>query len=100
LKTVIYRLLQEALNNMAKHSQADLVRLSLDVSDGCIELTVKDNGVGFDVEEVLSSSQSRRGLGLASMKERTNLSGGSFSIKSRKGEGTTVQASWPQRPHP
>lgn len=94
LKIVIFRLLQEALNNMTKHSQANLVILSLELTDGRIELTIKDNGVGFDVEKVLSEDRARRGLGLASMKERTELSGGSFSIVSKKGEGTTVQASW------
>ena len=99
LKIVVYRLLQEALNNMAKHSQANLVHLSFEGSDERIELTVQDNGVGFDVEQVLSTDQSKRGLGLASMKERTALSGGSFSINSRQGAGTTVQASWPQGGH-
>jgi signal transduction histidine kinase len=100
LKIVIYRILQEALNNMAKYSQANLVHLSLEVSDGSLELTVKDNGVGFDVAQVRSSSQFRRGLGLASMKERTDLSGGAFSIESKKGQGTTVHVSWPVAGNP
>ena len=95
LKIIIYRLSQEALNNVAKHSQADLVDLSLDRTDGMIELSVKDNGMGFDAEEVLSGERSKRGLGLDSMKERTELSGGSFLIESQKGAGTTIKASWP-----
>ena len=95
LKIVIFRVLQESLNNIAKHSRANLVRLSLKGTDGKIELTIKDSGVGFQLEGVPSEEQSERGLGLASMKERTELSGGSFSIRSKKGEGSTVHASWP-----
>ena len=94
LKIVIYRLLQEALNNIAKHSQADLVRLSLKETDGKIELAIYDNGRGFDLGHVLSVEESKRGLGLTGMKERTELSEGSFSIESSKGAGTTVRASW------
>jgi len=95
LKIVMYRVLQESFNNIAKHSHATLVRLSLKGADGKIELAIDDNGVGFDVEQVLSGEQSKRGIGLASMRERAELSGGSFSVESHKGAGTTVRASWP-----
>jgi PAS domain S-box-containing protein len=95
LKTVIYRVLQEAFNNIAKHSLADLVRLSLSKAEGIMDLVIEDNGRGFDLEDTLSSESSKRGLGLASMKERTEYSGGSFSVESKKGEGTIVRASWP-----
>ncbi len=94
LKIVIYRVLQEALNNIAKHSHADLVRLYLRKTDGKIALVISDNGRGFDLEHVLSVKKSRRGLGLTSMKERAELSGGTFSIESSKGSGTTLLASW------
>ena len=92
---MIYRLTQEALNNIAKHSQADLVRLSLKKEGAQIELVIKDNGMGFDLEEILSSERSKRGLGLSSMRERTELSGGKFMIESTPGKGTTIRASWP-----
>jgi signal transduction histidine kinase len=95
LKIVIFRLVQECLNNITKHSKADLVRLSLKMTDGRIELTVHDNGVGFDMEYLATADSFDRGLGLQSMRERTDLSGGSFSIDSRRGAGTTVRASWP-----
>jgi len=95
VKTVIYRVAQEALNNIAKHSQADLVRLSLGKIENAIELMIEDNGAGFDLEEVLSPDNSRRGLGLASMRERTELSGGFFAIESTPGKGTTLRATWP-----
>jgi signal transduction histidine kinase len=95
LKTVIYRIFQEALNNIAKHSKADLITLSLRKTDGPIELTVQDNGHGFDVEEIFSMESYKKGLGLGSMRERTELSGGSFTIESVQGKGTTIHASWP-----
>jgi len=95
LKTVIYRLTQEALNNIAKHSKADLIHLSLREKEDRIEWVVKDNGMGFDLEEILSSERSKRGLGLNSMRERTELSGGTFVIETTPGAGTVIRASWP-----
>ena len=94
-KVVIYRLTQEAMNNIAKHSQADLIHLSLRRMENEIELVIKDNGMGFDLEEILSPERSKRGLGLSSMRERTELSGGAFTIESTQGKGTTIRASWP-----
>ncbi len=95
LKIVIYRTLQEAMDNIAKHSKADLAYLSLPKTGGKIELLVRDNGRGFDLKKVTGSQNSRQGFGLVSMRERTELSGGSFSIDSTEGEGTIVRASWP-----
>jgi PAS domain S-box-containing protein len=95
LKTVIYRLTQEALNNIAKHSKADLIHLSLRKREDRVEWVVKDNGIGFDLEKILSSERSERGLGLNSMRERTELSGGSFEIETTLGAGTMIRVSWP-----
>jgi PAS domain S-box-containing protein len=95
LKIVIYRVMQEALNNIAKHSEADLVHLSLRKQGNRIELTIKDNGRGFEPEVARSAERSKRGLGLASMKERVDYSGGSFSVESFPRQGTLIQASWP-----
>jgi PAS domain S-box-containing protein len=95
LKIVIYRILQEALNNIAKHSQADLVRLSFRKKEGRIELMIQDNGRGFNVKEALSAQSSIGGLGLTTMRERTELSGGIFAIESTGGNGTLIMASWP-----
>ncbi len=95
LKIVIYRITQEAMNNIAKHSRADLVRVSLLKRDAEMEVTIHDNGHGFSLEKVNSQESTRTGLGLSSMKERTELSGGSFEIESNEGHGTTVRASWP-----
>jgi PAS domain S-box-containing protein len=93
LKIVIYRILQEALNNVSKHSRARTVKVSLRGGEDGIELCIEDDGVGFDV----AGSQSQglgHGVGLSSMKERAHFSGGAVSIHSRKGAGTTVLVSW------
>jgi PAS domain S-box-containing protein len=96
LKIIIYRVLQEALNNIAKHSKAALVLLNLTKINQAIHLVVQDSGQGFDVEETYSrKGTTTKGLGLDSMRERTELSGGSFSIESHKGFGTVIRASWP-----
>jgi signal transduction histidine kinase len=89
LKLVIFRILQEALNNVAKHSKASLVRLCLNKVGKGIELTISDNGRGFDVGET-----PRNGLGIVSMRERAELSNGSFAIESVEGKGTTVRVTW------
>jgi PAS domain S-box-containing protein len=95
LKILIFRILQEALNNVAKHSGADTVNLSLKKNKRKIELTIKDNGKGFDLHEVLHADSQEHGLGLQSMRERTELFGGSIDIRSKAGKGTTICANWP-----
>jgi PAS domain S-box-containing protein len=95
LKIAIFRVLQEALNNVAKHSEAELVNLSLVRRNGAIELTIDDNGIGFDLNAVLLRGDERKGLGIVSMKERTELSGGFYGIESVLGEGTVIRCSWP-----
>ena len=94
LKTVIYRILQEALNNVAKHSQAGLVQLNLKKSDRRIELKIQDTGVGFDLAKTISLKPSQRGFGLASMRERAELSGANFDILSDVGKGTIIRVYW------
>jgi PAS domain S-box-containing protein len=94
LKTIIYRILQEALNNVAKHSRADGVQLSLLQRDSRIILSLQDNGVGFDVSKTISMQPSQRGFGLASMRERAGLSGADFDIISGAGKGTAIRVEW------
>ncbi|NIS72786.1 MAG: hypothetical protein GTO12_28755, partial [Proteobacteria bacterium] len=94
LKTVIYRMLQEATNNAVKHSGADLVHLHLRKRDALIKLVIEDNGHGFDLETLVSVEEPRRGFGIFSMRERVEDSGGTFSINSTREKGTTVQAVW------
>jgi signal transduction histidine kinase len=97
LKTAIYRILQESLNNISKHSQATRVSLGLCKTGQTIELVVKDNGRGFDLQEARSMSKTECGIGLSSIRERTEHLGGSFFIESAKGKGTLLRASWPSR---
>ncbi len=94
LKVNIFRIAQEALNNIARHSRAEWVDISLSKSTGEIRLVVSDDGVGMDQELILRTNTARS-LGLTSMRERAELTGGSFSIESAPGEGTTITACWP-----
>ncbi len=97
MKTVIYRILQEAFNNAAKHSRTEHIRFKLTKSRGHLELLVEDEGCGFIVEEVLARTSDKRGMGLASMHERALLSGGDISFLSKPGVGTKIQVSWPMK---
>ena len=95
LKIVAFRVTQEAMNNVAKHSKANTVRLCLRKIDGRMEITVEDNGQGFDLQKVLEPGSASRGLGLTNMRERAELSGGSFEMESTQGKGTVIRVWWP-----
>ena len=95
LKTVVFRVLQEGLNNIAKHSKTKVVMLLLRKAGHVLKLVIRDYGQGFDLSKAQSPSGTGHGFGLKSMRERTELSGGSFDIKSIKGKGTIIRASWP-----
>ena len=97
LKIAIYRIAQEALNNIVKHSQADHVKIDLRGGDEGFELVVDDNGVGFDPDSVLATASGRRNLGLIGMKERTELLGGDFNVCASPGNGARICAKWPQK---
>jgi signal transduction histidine kinase len=94
LRTVIFRVLQEGLNNIAKHSMATLVLIFLRKTDQEINLVIRDNGQGFDLSKAQSADDAPHGFGLKSMRERAELSGGSFMIESTQGKGTIIRASW------
>jgi PAS domain S-box-containing protein len=95
VKTAIYRIVQEAFHNVVNHSHARKVGLVLRGAANQIELRIQDNGAGFDPSACKVAKNSGRGLGLASMRERAELTGGRFSLSSEKGSGTTVRVSWP-----
>jgi PAS domain S-box-containing protein len=88
----LYRVLQEALQNAVKHSGSHRVDVSLQRSALDVALTVRDSGIGFQLDEVLKG---RRGLGLVSMKERLKLVVGELTIDSRPQYGTTIRACVP-----
>jgi len=94
LKTVLYRILQEALNNVAKHSGADRVCLQLEQVDDRLRLTIADNGRGLCKNDP-HSTETCGGFGLASMRERVEMTGGKLEIVSTVDNGTTLVATWP-----
>lgn len=92
----IYRVAQEAFNNVQKHAQASRLRVRLASEDGAVTLEITDDGRGFDVARAHSEHGIGNGLGLDSMRERVELTGGQFELRSQPGEGTTMRASWPE----
>jgi signal transduction histidine kinase len=94
LHITIFRIVQEAFHNVAKHSNARNVRVRLDRADAMLHLWVEDDGRGFDPLTVRREAQGR-GLGLLSMRERTSLTGGTYRLNSARGQGTSIRASWP-----
>jgi len=86
IETTIYRVVQEALTNVAKHAGAQRVSVTVVERDGAVEIAVTDDGSGFSGEGPTD------GLGLIGLRERARLAGGRHDIESRPGEGTTVHA--------
>lgn len=95
LKILIYRIAQEALTNVAKHSQADRVEISLKLVENKVDLVIKDNGKGFDIAKAQAMDVQDRGLGLENIKERTIIFGGTLEIQTAPGKGTVIRVSWP-----
>lgn len=89
VKIVIYRVLQEALKNIARHSGADTVHIRLGKIDQHLEFEVEDNGCGFDAERVLSADHAMA-YGLQNMRDRTEICGGTFQVHSVPGRGTRI----------
>jgi PAS domain S-box-containing protein len=89
LETAVYRLVQEALNNVSKHSMARSADLTVRAARGAIEVEVRDNGVGFEPTLV------REGFGLVGMRERAALLGGTLEVESTRGAGTRLRAEIP-----
>jgi nitrate/nitrite-specific signal transduction histidine kinase len=89
VKIVFYRVAQEALNNIAKHSGARQVDVRLECQPGQMNLLTKDDGLGFDPDSITPEH-----LGIAIMRERANSIGASLKIESQLGQGTTVELDW------
>ena len=97
--TIAYRVIQEALTNVKKHARAHSVVVQIEAAKGMLEVEVEDDGEGFDASEAREYLRSGK-VGLASMRERTELGSGTFTVRSRPGAGTTVSASLPLRGDP
>ncbi len=94
-KIAVYRIVQEALNNVTKHSAASRVEVSLMETENELILSIEDNGNGFDPDN-RSNTHADGGFGLESMKERTELLHGRFELRSEPHEGTLIRCRWPK----
>jgi signal transduction histidine kinase len=92
IKITIFRIIQESLNNIIKHSQASHVNIYLCFEEKNVRINVRDNGIGFDLDHVQQKRTNRTSLGLAGMEERAALLGGTVTVQSRPGYGTEVEA--------
>ena len=92
LEVMVFRALQELLGNAARHSQATILKINVDLSDDLIRVSVDDNGKGFDIDSVQGQN-----LGLKLIRERTEMLGGTFEVDSAMGKGTRVMFSLPAR---
>src|SRR5262249_44417404 len=85
----LFRIAQEALRNIVRHARSDHAAIRLEYREGCVVLTIRDRGVGFNV------AQKRSGLGLTSMQERVSLVHGLFEMDSTPGSGTRIRVTVP-----
>jgi signal transduction histidine kinase len=90
-RTVLYRVAQEALTNVARHAHASKVEVSIQKIAAGVSLEIHDNGKSFEVESVVKARGQKR-LGLLGMRERVEMVGGRFGVKSTPGKGTTITA--------
>ncbi|MEW5719787.1 MAG: HAMP domain-containing protein, partial [Chloroflexota bacterium] len=95
VETVVFRIAQEAINNIARHARAENVSITLDFSDAFIALEVEDDGQGFDVAAVAARAKTSPSFGLPGIRERAALFGGTAAIESRLGQGTRVAVKIP-----
>ena len=93
-RIVLYRVAQEALTNVARHARASQVAITIEQEQDSVCMKIKDDGQSFDVEKLLHDRKNKR-LGLLGMRERVEMVGGTFSIESAPGSGTTVTAHVP-----
>ena len=98
-RTVLYRVAQSALTNVARHAEASRVKVSLRLLPTAVSLEIHDDGKSFAVEQ-LSVPKRRQRLGLLGMRERVEMVGGSFAVESAPGQGTTIRAQVPLLPVP
>ncbi|MGC5328979.1 ATP-binding protein [Brevibacillus sp. SYSU BS000544] len=90
VETTIYRIVQESLTNIARYSQAKNVSVIIQRNNGLLSVIIEDDGVGFDVEQVMKRDPAKHNLGLHGMDERAFLVGGTLTIESQKNQGTTI----------
>ena len=95
VETACFRIVQEALTNIARHADARIIQIALTLHERDIELSVKDDGIGFDLIATRSPDHPGTGFGLLGMRERAELAGGEFEIITTPGHGCKVMARFP-----
>lgn len=100
LETTCFRIVQEALTNVARHAQASQVSLTMQYTTDTVTLTLTDNGAGMDWDAVRHSAQNGSSAGVLGMLERANLVGASLQVQSRPGAGCTLVLQCPLSVHP
>ncbi len=96
LETACFRVVQEALTNAMRYSKAHHLDVELRQTDDEVELLIRDDGIGFDVDAALKKAEAGSGFGLLGMDERVRLANGRFSIESALGSGTVVRVHFPR----
>lgn len=94
-ETILYRIIQEALTNIAKYANAKRVTIRLQHSDKAVHASIRDNGRGFDMKEFEARGPDQRGIGLVGMHERVAAVNGIVNVRSQPGKGTTVKITLP-----
>jgi signal transduction histidine kinase len=94
-KLILFRMIQEILQNIIKHSKSTAVNINLDFQKDFLILNIQDNGSGFDVNEKLKSASLDKGSGLLNLRNRANALQASMSIKSQPYEGTCITIKFP-----
>ncbi|TLY29762.1 MAG: PAS domain S-box protein [Nitrospirae bacterium] len=95
LETACFRIVEEAVNNATKYAKARRINVILSKQDGTLDLLIRDDGTGFDVNTVLARAARGESMGLLGMEERVKHLGGLFTITSQPGRGTEVRATFP-----
>lgn len=95
LKIAIFRIIQEATNNILKHANASCIKVTLKKTGNALYLAIEDDGVGFDPAEIAKFRSLNHSLGMVSMNERAKLTGGHYTLTSAPGRGTHISVLWP-----
>jgi signal transduction histidine kinase len=95
IETALYRIFQEALTNVTRHAHASHIQLAIRRHKAGVVVDVKDDGCGFDMEQVFGQEASASGMGILGMRERTVLLGGVFNLHSAPGAGTQISIEIP-----
>jgi two-component system, NarL family, sensor kinase len=92
---LIFRIIQEALNNIIKYAKASIITIRIELNDTDLKISINDNGVGFDIEKIYENKTVGKMSGLKNMKQRAEILSGKLNIFSTPGNGSTIEATIP-----